>query len=58
MLRRLPTPPAAREAYYFVEMETKPGVEELENMPQLLVEQILAYKMVRNIVIYGGVLVL
>lgn len=47
-------PPAAREACYIVETETRPSFEELENMPQSLVEKIIAYKMVKNVIQYGG----
>jgi hypothetical protein len=54
MLTKRPVPTEARDAYYFVEMDARPSAQELENMPQLLVEKILAYKAVKNVVMYGG----
>ena len=54
MLRKQSIPPDAREAYYIVETGAQPSLTELDNMPQMLIEKILAYNAVKNVVIYGG----
>ena len=54
LLRKAPIPLAAREAYYIVESGALITLTELDNMPQVLVDKVLAYKSVKDIVIYGG----
>ena len=47
-------PIAARDAFVIVEMECTPTISELDAMPERLVDTILLYKEVKNVIMYGG----
>jgi hypothetical protein len=55
MLRGQPIPPEAKDAYYAVEMETQVlTLDDLDKLPRVLIDRIIAYKAVKAIVLYGG----
>lgn len=54
LLRKAPVPLDTREAYYIVESGAIITLTELENMPNKLVEQLLAYRAVKDVIAYGG----
>lgn len=46
-------PLAARDAFYIVEMESRPTPDELDRLPQELVDTVLLYKAVKKTIEYG-----
>lgn len=51
-----PLPLAAAEAFVIVETGCKPTLEELDAMPQKLVDSLLLYGAVKTVILEGGVL--
>jgi hypothetical protein len=47
-------PIEAREVFWIVESGSSPTVTELDNMPHRMVEMIIAYKTVKDVIKYGG----
>lgn len=51
-----PIPMGAQDAFVLVETDSRPTADELDSMPQRLVDTILLYKQVRGTIEHGGVM--
>ena len=51
-------PPDARDIFYLVESGCRPTLMELESMTQRSVELLIAYRTVKDVITYGGQLIL
>ena len=51
-----PIPMGAQDAFVIIETESRPTADELDSMPQRLVDTILLYKQVKGTIENGGVM--
>jgi hypothetical protein len=51
-----PIPMSAQDAFVIIETESRPTVDELDSMPQRLVDTMLLYRQVKGTIENGGVM--
>jgi hypothetical protein len=53
-----PIPMGAQDAFVIIETESRPTLDELDSMPQRLVDTLLLYRQVKGTIEHGGVMTL
>jgi len=53
-----PIPMGAQDAFVIIETESRPTADELDSMPQKLVDTMLLYRQVKGTIEHGGVMTL